>query len=117
MDIGDYIKFTSPEEARKRPPKVKVASLYNRPIRVTRWEIRSSRFADGAGEFAEVDCEISGTGEAVRFNTGSRVVISQLLEVAKAMDEAGADDRTFSCVIRAMGSFIKLFPALQEAAP
>lgn len=116
MDIGDYIKFKPKGADDGLPPKVPVFRMYNRPLRVLKWEIKPSRFADGSGCFAEITVEtLDNRGETVRFNTGSQVVVSQLDEIAKAMNDQGVEgDRTFTCVLRSMGNFIKMYP-LEEA--
>ena len=111
MDIGELIKFKPKGADDGLPPKVSIYRLYNRPVHVLKWEVKSSRFDDGSGQFAEVTVKIQDNGETVRFNTGSRVIISQLEEVAKAMDaRCIEDDRTFECCIKSMGNFVKMYP-------
>lgn len=115
MDIGELIKFKPKGADDGLPPKVSIYRLYNRPVHVLKWEVKSSRFDDGSGQFAEVTVKILDNGEEVRFNTGSRVIISQLEEVAKAMDAMGQEeDRTFTCVIKSMGNFVKMYPVEQS---
>lgn len=118
MDISDFIQFKPKGADDGKPPKVSVHQLYNRPIRVISWHIQNSRFTDGSGEFAEVVCEtLDGERGLVRFNTGSRVVCEQLVNVAKAMDACQPPliDRSFTCVIKEISNFIKMFPLEEKA--
>ena len=110
MDIGDLIKFRPKGADDGLPPKVSIFRLYNRAIRVLQWEVRPSRFSDGSGEFAEITAEILDSAETVRFNTGSKVIVSQLIEIAKELDARKCEDRTFTCVVRSMGNFVKMYP-------
>lgn len=113
MDIGDLIQFKPKGADDGKPPKVPVYRLYNRPIRVLAWTIQNSRFSDGSGEFAEVVCEtLDGEKETLRFNAGSKVVCDELERVSEALNgiKPPPDDRSFTCVIRATGNFIKMYP-------
>ena len=114
MDISDLIKFRPPGADDGKPPKVKLAALFNRPVLVTGWTIQQSRFTDGSAFFAEVEVNTLDTQETVRFNTGSKVICDQLNEVSKELESRGAQERSFTAVIRSMGDFVKMFPCKES---
>ena len=115
MDISDYIKFNPKRERDGLPSKVPVYRVYNRPLTILKWEIKSSQFADGSGSFVEITAQpLYGDTRIIRFNTGSKVIISQLEEITKAMNQRKVMDRTFTCVLRSYSNFIKLLPLNDE---
>lgn len=116
MDIGDLIHFKQPGEDAGRPPKIKMQRLFNRKVRVTRWEVRTSRFDDGnrLGVYAEIEGQDLETGEPWRITTASNVIIDQLHTIAKAQSEQNIEDRSFTCVFTRFRDFVKMLPARED---
>lgn len=111
MDIGELIDFKKHGGQRNGVPFARINQLLNRRIHILSWEITKSAFDDGSGVLVIFECIILSNNMHVYSHTGSRVIANMLNEISEKMDKMHVTDRTFTCVIRKTGEYIKMYPA------
>ena len=113
--IESYLSFSKPLD--KSIEKIKMGELLEKPVIVTDWEVRESRFTNNSnGMFVKIRGRfLDDDKRGWLTNTGSTVIIEQLMAVEKAKLNRGEPTRNFTCKFVRINKIFKMLPITEES--